>query len=395
MSQPAGDVVRRPETQERRTPRSGGVADTAPTIVIAGVVHHLEGLQGLGHLQRARWSLVGPYAARWPADLVVVGRPLPGVDAVAVIAGLKDDPATRAIPVLHAPSDAGCEECRADVCLSGGWSPGQLERVSRVLLELGQARARVETVGPSERRPAPHAERMEALGRLTGGIVHDFNNLLFVITGQIELARRQLTADHPAFARLAPALHAAERAAALNRQLLAFGRGSPADPRPLDLNAVVAQLDRMLQRVIGEGFRVEIRAGPGLGRVRADVTQMEQLLLNLALNARDAMPRGGRLVIETRDLEIAGGADPPAPPGRYVMVAVCDEGVGMDEETRKRIFEPFFTTKPEGAGSGLGLATVARIVERHGGRIRVDSVPGRGTTFQVYLPCLDESAEAP
>jgi signal transduction histidine kinase len=387
--------VRRPETQGRRTPRSGGVADAASTIVIAGVVHHLEGIQGLGRLRRTRWSLVGLYAARWPADLVVVGRPLPGVDAVAVIAGLKDDPATRSIAVLHAPSDAGCEECRADVCLSGGWSPGQLARVSRVLVELGQARARVEAVGPTERRPAPHAERMEALGRLTGGIVHDFNNLLFVITGQIELARRQLTADHPAFARLAPALHAAERAGALNRQLLAFGRGSPADPRPVDLNAVVAQLDRMLQRVIGEGFRVEIRAGPGLGRVRADVTEMEQLLLNLALNARDAMPRGGRLMIETRDIEIAGGVDPPAPPGRYVMVAVCDEGVGMDDETRKRIFEPFFTTKPEGMGSGLGLATVHRIVERHGGRIRVDSVPGRGTTFQVYLPCLDESAEAP
>jgi signal transduction histidine kinase len=234
---------------------------------------------------------------------------------------------------------------------------------------------------------------MEALGRLTGGIVHDFNNLLFVITGQVELARRLLTPDHPAFARLAPVLHAAERAAALNRQLLAFGRGSPADPRPVDLNAVVAQLDRILQRLIGEGFRVEIRAGSGLGRVRADVTQMEQLVLNLALNARDAMPRGGRLVIETRDLEIAGGADPPAPPGRYVMVSVRDEGVGMDEETRKQIFEPFFTTKPEGAGSGLGLATVARIVERHGGRIRVDSEPGRGTTFQVYLPSLDESAE--
>ena len=197
--------------------------------------------------------------------------------------------------------------------------------------------------------------------------MHDFNNLLFVITGQVELARRLLSPDHPAFARLAPVLHAAERAAALNRQLLAFGRGSPADPRPVDLNAVVAQLDRMLQRVIGEDVKVEVRAGRGLGRVRADVTQMEQLLLNLALNARDAMPRGGRLTIETRDVEIAGGTDPPAPPGRYVMVAVSDEGVGMDEETRKRIFEPFFTTKPEGAGSGLGLATVHGIVERPAG----------------------------
>jgi signal transduction histidine kinase len=392
MSEPAGDVVRRPDMQGRRTPRSGGVADTAPTIVIAGVVHHLEGLQGIGHLQRARWSVVGPYAARRPADLVVVGRPLPGVDAVAVIAGLKDDPATRGIAVLHAPSDAGCEECRADVCLSGGWSPGQLARVARVLIEVGQARAWA--AGETEGRPAPRAERMEALGRLTGGIVHDFNNLLFVITGQIELARRLLSPDHPAFARLGPALDAAERAAALNRRLLAFGRGSPTDPCPADLNAVVAQLDRMLQRVIGEDFRVEIRAGRGLGRVRADVTEMEQLVLNLALNARDAMPRGGLLTIETRDVEIAGGTEPPAPPGHYVMVAVSDEGVGMDEETRQRIFEPFFTTKPEGAGSGLGLATVHRIVERHGGRIRVDSAPGRGTTFQVYLPCLDESAEA-
>jgi signal transduction histidine kinase len=121
---------------------------------------------------------------------------------------------------------------------------------------------------------------------------------------------------------------------------------------------------------------------------------MEQLVLNLALNARDAMPRGGLLTIETRDVEIAGGTEPSAPPGHYVMLAVSDEGVGMDEETRKRIFEPFFTTKPEGAGSGLGLATVHRIVERHGGRIRVDSAPGRGSTFQVYLPCLDGSAEA-
>jgi len=147
------------------------------------------------------------------------------------------------------------------------------------------------------------------------------------------------------------------------------------------VNAVVAQLDGMLQRVIGEDVQIEVRAGAGLGRVEADFAETEQLLLNLALNARDAMPHGGRLVIETKAV------------GRHVMLAVSDDGMGMDQGTRQRIFEPFFTTKPEGAGSGLGLATVQRIVERQGGRIRVESAPGRGTTFRVYLPCVDPPAE--
>jgi nitrogen-specific signal transduction histidine kinase/ActR/RegA family two-component response regulator len=260
-----------------------------------------------------------------------------------------------------------------------------LERVARVLLELGRARA----APPHEARSG----RLEALGRLTGGIVHDFNNLLFVITGQVELARRQLDPEHPAFSRLAPALQAAERAAALTRQLLAFGRGADRRPRLVDVNAVVAQLDGMLQRVIGEDVAIEVRAGRGLGRVKADFAETEQLLLNLALNARDAMPHGGRLVIETKDVEIAGGLAPPAPAGRYAMVAVSDDGVGMDEETRRRMFEPYFTTKPEGTGSGLGLATVHRIIERHGGTIEVDSAPGRGTTFRLYLPCVEPPVE--
>ena len=389
----AGARPRAPQSPEANAVSS--TADTTPTIVVAGVVHHLEGLQGLGQIQRARWGVLASYAAQWPADLVVVGQSTGGVDPLAVIVGLKDAPATAGIPVLHvAPHERGCGECRADVCLSDVPVAGQLARVARVLIELGEARVVSSRTPVQERGPLARSERLEALGRLTGGIVHDFNNLLFVITGQVELARRQLSPDHPAFARLAPALHAAERAAALNRQLLAFGRGSPTDPSPADLDVVVAQLDRMLQRVIGEGYRLEVHAGGGLGRVLADVTELEQLVLNLVLNARDAMPRGGLLTVETRDVEIAGAPDPPAPPGRYAMVAVSDEGVGMDEETRKRIFEPFFTTKPEGAGSGLGLATVQRIVERHSGRIRVDSAPGRGTTFRVYLPCLDESAGA-
>jgi signal transduction histidine kinase/ActR/RegA family two-component response regulator len=362
---------------------------------VAGVVHHLEALQEVGHLHRARWSRVVSDATRWPADLVVVGRASAGVDVSAVMAGLKDDPATDGIPVLHAlPPEVECTECRADVCLTGGWAPRQLARVAHVLMDLRRARFEVESAGPGGRRPLGQAERLETLGRLTGGIVHDFNNLLFVMTGQIDLARRLLAADHPALARLTPAFQAAEHAAALTRQLLAFGRGSSAHPRLVDMNAVVAQLDRMLQRLIGEDVEIQIRAGTALGWVRADVAQMEHLLLNLALNARDAMPRGGRLTIETRDVDIADrGLAAPVSPGRYVMLAVSDDGVGMDAETKGRIFEPFFTTKPEGRGSGLGLSTVRGIVDDAGGTILVESEPGLGTTFRIFLPCVDEQGE--
>jgi len=263
-------------------------------------------------------------------------------------------------------------------------------------------RAELERAGAAsdpELAPRPEdpegSQRLLALGRLAGGIVHDFNNLLFVITGYVELARRQLGTSHPGAARLTPVLHAAERAGALTRQLLAFGRSSPAHPSLVDMNSVLAELAPMLRRLIGAGVRMDVRAGSGLGRVRADLSQMEQLLLNLALNARDAMPRGGRLTIETHDVEIAGGTAPPVPPGRYVMLAVSDEGVGMDAETRERIFEPFFTTKPAGKGSGLGLATVEQVVRQAGGSVRVDSEPGLGTTFRIYLPCAAAEAEPP
>ena len=221
MSEPGHWTARRPRGLGRRPPAPGRVpvaqglkseavgtkADPTPTIVVAGVVHHLEGLQGLGQIQRARWGVLAPYAARWPADLVVVGRSSGGVDPVAVIAGLKDAEATRGIPVLHvAPHERGCADCRADVCLSDVPVAGQLARVARVLIELGEARAGSGHALGRDRAPLARSERLEALGRLTGGIVHDFNNLLFVITGQVELARRQLSPDHPAFARLAPAL---------------------------------------------------------------------------------------------------------------------------------------------------------------------------------------------
>jgi signal transduction histidine kinase/ActR/RegA family two-component response regulator len=379
-----------PETR-RDVPPNPRRAGAIPTILVAGVVRDLAGLRDAGRLARARWRSLEASASRRGADLVVVGGSSRGVDAVGAIARLKEGPGTEAIPVLHAAApDASCPGCRADVCLPAGARAGQMARVAGVLLDLHHTRSR-ERVVRAGSGVVTTSERLESLGRLTGGIVHDFNNLLFVITGQIDLARRALGPDHPAGARLGPALQAVERAAALTRQLLAFSRGSSPEPRLLDLNTVVAQLDRMLRRVIGSGVEIEVRAGRGLGPVRADRTQMEQLVLNLALNARDAMPGGGRLTIETRDVVVDGGdAFAPAAPGRHVLLAVSDEGVGIDAETRRHIFEPFFTTKPEGAGSGIGLATVHGIVEQAGGSIRVDSEPGEGTTFRVYLPCAEE-----
>jgi len=359
-----------------------------PTILVVGTVHGLEGLQGLGQLERSRWSGLLASAARWGPGLVVVGHSAAGVEAASAIALLKDTPATRPIPVLHAaPPEVACPGCRADVCMPAGARLGQLARVAGVLLELHRSKAHEQPA-----RPPAGSERQESLGQLAAGIVHDVNNLLGATMGQIELARRALDSGHPAAARLASALQAGERAAALTRQLLSLGRASPPEPALLDLGAVVAQLDGMLRCVIGEEVAVEIRSGRALGRVRAHRTEVEQLLLNLAVNARDAMPGGGRLTIETRDLRIGDGdtPSPAAPPGRHVVLAVSDEGVGIDPATRKHIFEPFFTTKAEGAGSGIGLATVHGVVERIGGSIAVDSEPGLGTTFRVCLPCAEE-----
>jgi two-component system cell cycle sensor histidine kinase/response regulator CckA len=241
------------------------------------------------------------------------------------------------------------------------------------------------------RRMLERAQRLEALGRLTGGIAHDFNNMLGVITGHSQLVQRLLPSGHPASIGLDQVVKASERAAALTRQLLAFSREPSREQGPLDLEQVVAEVGEMLRRVIAEDVELEIRSGAGPATVAVPRMQLEQLLLNLALNARDAMPSGGRMRIETaeRDVEPAEGARLAAPSGRYVVLVVSDTGIGMDAETRRRIFEPFFTTKPEGKGSGLGLATVREIVARWGGAIDVESEPGSGSTFRVYLPRVE------
>src|SRR5213082_3343107 len=242
------------------------------------------------------------------------------------------------------------------------------------------------------------SQKMEAVGRLAGGIAHDFNNLLTVITSYSDLLLEDLAPGDAKRDDVEQVRKAADGAAALTRQLLAFSRQQVVEPRVVSLNTVVEGLQKILRRVIGEDIELAITLAPDLGAVRADVGQLEQVLMNLAVNARDAMPTGGRLTIETANVE----HDPDyardqeaAAVRRFAMLAVSDTGCGMDEATKARIFEPFFTTKETGKGTGLGLATVYGIVNQAGGFIWVYSEPDQGTSFKVYLPEVDATAERP
>jgi two-component system, cell cycle sensor histidine kinase and response regulator CckA len=235
------------------------------------------------------------------------------------------------------------------------------------------------------------AQKMDAIGRLAGGVAHDFNNLLTIILTYLDALAKTFAPDDSRRADLDEVRKASEQAATLTRQLLAFSRRQVLQPRVVDLGEIARGMERMLTRVLGEDIRVSVVVPPALGRVKADPGQMEQVIVNLAVNARDAMPEGGTLTLELFDLDVGEAArQPGVGPGRYVVLAVADTGVGMDAATRARAFEPFFTTKDRGRGTGLGLATVFGVVEQSGGQIRVESEPGRGTTFRIYLPRTDE-----
>ena len=227
-----------------------------------------------------------------------------------------------------------------------------------------------------------HSQKVEAVGQMAGSVAHDFNNLLTAIAGYSDLLLASLEPEDARRADVEEIHKAAERAARLTRQLLAFSRRQAPQPRVLDLNQVVQDMEKILGRLLGKGVRLASLAEASPARVRADAAQLEQVLLNLAMNARDAMPGGGLLTLRTSSIDIAAK--------RYVLLQVSDTGTGMDAETRARLFEPFFTTKGQGQGTGLGLSTVHGIVKQCGGRLEVWSEPGQGSTFRIYLPLAEE-----
>jgi len=242
-----------------------------------------------------------------------------------------------------------------------------------------------------------HSQKMEAVGQLAGGVAHDFNNLLTAILGYCNLMLEELPREDPVRADLEEIRAAGERAAALTRQLLAFSRRQMLQPQIVDINTIVQQLEKLLRRLISEDVELVTALGPSLLPVRVDPASVEQILVNLAVNARDAMPLGGRLTIETANVELDDAyalAHVTVTAGDYEMLALTDTGQGMDDATRLRVFEPFFTTKEQGKGTGLGLATVYGMVKQSGGYIWVYSEPGRGTSFKVYYPHAEQRVAA-
>jgi two-component system, cell cycle sensor histidine kinase and response regulator CckA len=357
------------------------------------IVDSLPGVFGLledtGRLRR--WNrAVETVTGRSPEDLAV----MPALDLVA------DEDRARAVAALERVFTVGAADVEVNLAsIDGRHTPYYLVAV-RIVLD-GLACCIVTGIDVTVRKrleaELQQSQKIEAIGRLAGGVAHDFNNILGIIMGHGELAQLQLRPGHPLRERMDQIMSAAARAAALTHQLLAFSRKQVLQPKVLDLNDVVADTNKMLGRLIGEDVALVVRPAADLGSVMADPGQISQILLNLASNARDAMPTGGTLTIETANADFdehEAALRPPTKVGRYVLLAVSDTGVGMSEETQRRVFEPFFTTKPEGQGTGLGLATVYGIVKQSGGYIWVYSEAGRGATFKVYLPRVDQTAEA-
>jgi signal transduction histidine kinase len=279
----------------------------------------------------------------------------------------------------------------------GGFDEAQLRnlRPLAAMAALAISRAQAESERRALQEQLLRVQRLETVGRLAGGVAHDFNNLLTVVMANSEMMLQALPAGAADRDRVAEILEASQKAAALTRQLLAFSRRQVLEMKVLDLNEVIAGITKMLARLIGEDIRLEVVPAPNLWRTRADPAQIEQVIVNLVVNARDAMPKGGDLTIETSNVELDGGyarTHVGVAPGRYVLMAISDTGMGMPDEVKEHVFEPFFTTKGE-TGTGLGLSTVYGIVKQHGGNVWVYSEAGQGTTVKVYLPATEAAAE--